>query len=106
MYIQIVLVALDVAYDILSGCIFVPLIAAFLLKKVSARAGLWSLAASFVTVIFFFIKDDLSATTPIMGGIAVSIIVFFTLNAIDKNKRQIDIEEDGTVIIDGVVQHK
>lgn len=102
LWIQDVLVALDVAYDILSGCIFVPLIAAFMLKKVSARAGLYSLAASFVTVIIFFIKDGLSATTPIIFGIAVSAIVFFSINAIDKKKQQIDIMEDGTVIVDGV----
>ncbi|MBK5262197.1 MAG: sodium:solute symporter [Peptostreptococcaceae bacterium] len=97
LWLQSVLVALDVAYAYLSGCVFVPLVAAFILKRVSARAGLYSLCASFVTVTFFFFKDGLTALTPIQYGIAVSLIVFFVVNAIDKKKTEI-IFDNGTVI--------
>ena len=104
LWIQSVLVALDVAYAFLSGCIFIPLVFAFLMKKVSAKAGLLSLLGSFITVIAFMIKDGLSATTPIMFGILVSAVIFFVVNAIDKKKHEIEILEDGTVLVDGVKQ--
>ncbi|MDD6311113.1 MAG: sodium:solute symporter [Firmicutes bacterium] len=104
LWIQSVLVALDVAYAFLSGCIFVPLVFAFLLKKVSAKAGLLSLLGSFITVVIFMIKDGMAATTPIMYGILVSAVIFFVVNAVDKKKHQVEIMEDGTVIVDGVKQ--
>jgi solute:Na+ symporter, SSS family len=97
LWLQSVLVALDVAYAYLSGCVFVPLVAAFLLKRVSARAGLYALIASFVTVTFFFFKDGITALTPIQYGIAVSVVVFFVVNTIDKKKTEIRFE-NGTVI--------
>ena len=104
LWIQSVLVALDVAYAFISGCIFVPLVFAFLLKKVSAKAGLLSLLGSFVTVVIFLVKDGLTATTPIMFGILVSAVIFFIVTAIDRNKHEVNILEDGTVYVDGVKQ--
>lgn len=104
LWIQSVLVALDVAYAFISGCVFIPLVFAFLLKKVSAKAGLLSLLGSFVTVIIFMIKDGLAATTPIMFGMLVSAVIFFAVNAFDKKKHEVEILEDGTVFIDGVKQ--
>ena len=104
LWIQSVLVALDVAYAFISGCVFIPLVFAFLLKKVSAKAGLFSLLGSFITVIIFMVKDGLAATTPIMFGMLVSAVIFFAVNAIDKKKHEVDILEDGTVFIDGVKQ--
>ena len=104
LWIQSVLVALDVAYAFISGCVFVPLVFAFLLKKVSAKAGLLSLLGSFVTVIIFMVKDGLAATTPIMFGMLVSAVIFFVVTAIDRNKHEVKILEDGSVIVDGVKQ--
>lgn len=104
MWIQSVLVALDVAYAFISGCIFIPLVFAFLFKKVSAKAGLLSLLGSFVTVVIFLAKDGLTATTPIMFGILVSAVIFFIVTAIDRTKHVVDIREDGTVYVDGVKQ--
>lgn len=106
LWIQSVLVALDVAYAFISGCIFVPLVSAFLLKKVSAKAGLLSMLGSFITVVIFMAKDGLAATTPIMFGMLVSAVIFFGVNAIDKKKHQVDIMEDGTVYVDGVLQEQ
>ena len=74
------------------------------MKKVSAKAGLLSLLGSFITVVVFMVKDGMSATTPIMYGILVSAVIFFVVNAIDKKKHEIEILEDGTVIVDGVKQ--
>ena len=100
-YIQSVLVALDVAYAYLSGCIFVPLVFAFLLKKVSAKAGFYSLITSFITVTAFFIIDGITAVTPIIYGIIVSAVTFFGVNYFDKKKREITFEGE-KIFIDGV----
>jgi SSS family solute:Na+ symporter len=103
LWIQSVLVALDVAYAYLSGCIFVPLVFAFILKKVSARAGLYALTSSAIVVTLFFIIDGITSTTPIMYGMLTSAVVFFVTNAIDKKKREVDFIEGG-VFIDGKEQ--
>ena len=106
LWIQSVLVALDVAYAFISGCVFVPLVFAFLLRKVSAKAGLLSLLGSFVTVIAFMIKDGLAATTPIMFGMLVSALIFFIVTAVDRHKHEVRIMADGTVYVDGVKQEQ
>jgi hypothetical protein len=36
----------------------------------------------------------------------VSAVIFFLVNAIDKKKHTIEIQEDGTVYIDGVKQER
>jgi SSS family solute:Na+ symporter len=101
LYVQSVLVALDVAYAYIAGCIFVPLIFAFILKKVSARAGFYSLIASFVTVTVLFFIYGITALEPIIFGILVSAVSFFVINGIDKKKRVITFTEEGKVRIDG-----
>ena len=57
-----------------------------------------------MTVLVFLVKDGLTATTPIMFGILVSAVVFFLVNAIDRKKHEVVINEDGTVFVDGVKQ--
>jgi SSS family solute:Na+ symporter len=101
LFVRSVLVALDVAYAYIAGCMFVPLIFAFILKKVSAKAGLYSLIGSFITVNFFFFKDGITALTPIIYGIIVSAIVFFIVNAMDSKKREITFNDEGAVYVDG-----
>ena len=101
-FIQSVLVALDVAYAYLSGCVFVPLVLAFILKKVSAKAGLISLTASFLTVTVLFFINGITSTYPIIFGMLVSIILFLTVNAVDKKGRHaVDFTECGDILIDG-----
>ncbi|MEE0772436.1 MAG: hypothetical protein UIJ87_04565 [Anaerovoracaceae bacterium] len=104
-FIQSVLVALDVAYAYLSGCVFVPLVLAFILKKVSAKAGLISLVGSFITVTGLFFAFGLTSVYPIIFGMIVSIVLFFGVNALDKkDKHSIDFEGDH-VIVDGVIRN-
>lgn len=104
-FIQSVLVALDVAYAYLSGCVFVPLVLAFLLKKVSAKAGLVSLVASFLTVTILFFVFGITSTYPIIVGMIVSIVCFFTVNALDKKgKHSVDFDENGNVFIDDQIR--
>lgn len=101
-FMQSVLVALDVAYAYLSGCVFVPLVLAFILKRVSAKAGLVSLPLSFIVVtVLFFIKGT-SSTTPIICGMIVSIVSYLVIHFLDsKGKHEIDFTDEGKIIVDG-----
>ena len=50
LWINDVLVGIDICYGYLSGCVFVPLVASFVLKRFSPKAGLYALGASTVAV--------------------------------------------------------
>ncbi|AOL36268.1 sodium:solute symporter [Geobacillus thermoleovorans] len=73
-WIQDVLVALDVAYAILSGAIFVPVVLGFFWKRATAKAGFYSIVISSVVVLAGLAVEGLSSTNPIMYGIGVSIV--------------------------------
>ncbi|MDA5109057.1 sodium:solute symporter [Brevibacillus thermoruber] len=74
-WIQDVLVALDVAYAILSGAIFVPLVVGYFWKRATAKAAFSSIIAGTVVVLAGLAIEGLSSTNPIMYGIAVSLAV-------------------------------
>ncbi|WP_047153924.1 sodium:solute symporter [Aneurinibacillus tyrosinisolvens] len=74
-WIQDVLVALDVAYAILSGAIFVPTVIGFFWKRATAKAGFYAIIVSTVVVVAGLAVEGISSTNPIMYGIASSIIV-------------------------------
>lgn len=84
--IQDVLTALDMAYAYLSGCVFVPVLAAFILKKFSPKAGLASLAASSIVTTATFFFSGISSNYPIIYGIITGLIVYVGVNAVDKRK--------------------
>lgn len=86
--------ALDLAYGFLSGCVFVPVIAGFVLKKVSPKAGLVSLAVSFLGVAGTMTYGEITAQPefaiggnwPIMVGMALSLTSYTVVTLIDRNK--------------------
>lgn len=94
---QSILGAMDVAYAYLSGCMFVPMVCGLMLKKCSARSGLYAIIVSFIVVTVFIFKDGISASTPIIYGIIVNAIVFFVVYAIDKNKVEVELGVTETV---------
>jgi len=79
-WIQDVLVALDVAYAILSGAIFVPVILGFFWKRVTAKAGFYSIVLSSIVVLVGLAVEGLSSTYPIMYGIGASIVSIIVLS--------------------------
>ncbi|OCA82125.1 sodium:solute symporter family transporter [Pseudobacillus wudalianchiensis] len=72
---QDIIVALDVAYALLSGSIFIPVIAALFWKKVSARVTLISMAISAIVIVSDLIIEGVSSLNAIIWGIAASAIV-------------------------------
>ncbi|RXZ02376.1 sodium:solute symporter [Fictibacillus sp. S7] len=81
-WIQDVLVALDVAYAILSGAIFVPFLMMFFWKKATPNAGFYSILASTIVVIGGLLIEGLASTNPIMYGIATGFVVLIGISLI------------------------
>ncbi len=73
--------ALTVAYDLLSGALFVPIVGALSWRRATAAAAaLASMAAGGVVVIGFMVIGGLFATTPIIWGMLVSLVVFVVVS--------------------------
>ncbi|MDQ7864768.1 hypothetical protein RCO48_37750 [Peribacillus frigoritolerans] len=69
-WIQDILVALDVAYAILSGAVFFPIILGFFWKRVTATAAFYSILASMIVIIVGLVINGPSSTQPILYGLA------------------------------------
>src|SRR5215210_6365215 len=72
--------ALTVAYDLLSGALFVPIVGALFWRRATAAGALASMAAGSAVVVIFMIVDGLFANTPIIWGLLVSLVVFVVVS--------------------------
>src|SRR5918995_6858173 len=72
--------ALTVAYDLLSGALFVPIVGALFWRRATAAGALASMAAGSAVVVIFMVVDGLFANTPIIYGVAVSLVVFVVVS--------------------------
>lgn len=98
--------ALDLAYGFLSGCVFVPVVFSFILKRISPRAGFVSLLLSALTVAATMTYGEVTGQVdfaiggnwPITFGIIVGLVSYLIVTAIDKQKitPNIEIGESGT----------
>lgn len=107
--------ALDLAYAFLSGCVFVPVIAAFFLRRVSPKAGLLALVLSAIGVAGSMIFGEtgqavamfgeeagadwvIGGNYPIMVGMAIGIVVYTLFTVIDPNKTVANTEIDEAAV--------
>ncbi|ASB89748.1 sodium:solute symporter [Bacillus sonorensis] len=70
LWIQDVLTALDIAYAILSGAMFFPIILGFFWRKATAAAAFWSILISAAAVIGGLVWKGADSGEPIMYGLA------------------------------------
>jgi SSS family solute:Na+ symporter len=87
-WIQDVLVALDVAYAILSGAIFIPLVMTFFWKKATPNAGFYSILISTIVVIGGLIIEGITATSPIIYGMTSGFIVLVGISFLTNYKNK------------------
>ncbi|MBU8786290.1 MULTISPECIES: sodium:solute symporter [Bacillus] len=73
LWIQDVLTALDIAYAILSGAMFFPIILGFFWKKATAYAAFWSILISSGAVIAGLVWKGASSSEPIIYGLAAGL---------------------------------
>jgi len=72
--------ALTVAYDLLTGALFVPIVGALFWRRATAAGALASMAAGSVVVVVLMIVDGLFSNLPIIYGMAVSLVVFVVVS--------------------------
>ncbi|GGB60738.1 sodium:solute symporter [Fictibacillus barbaricus] len=73
-WIQDVLVALDVAYAILSGAIFIPLVMTFFWKRATPNSGFYAILISTIVVLAGLFIEGLTSTNPILYGMSAGLI--------------------------------
>lgn len=78
-WIQDVLVALDIAYAVLSGAIFFPVLLGFFWKQTTARAAFYSILVSTVVILVGLAVKGISSTDPIVYGLIASFVTITTL---------------------------
>jgi SSS family solute:Na+ symporter len=68
--------ALTVAYDLLTGALFVPIVLGLLWSRGTARAAVWSMAISSVVIVVLMITSGLYSNDPIIYGLLTSLVVY------------------------------
>jgi len=76
--------ALTVAYDLLTGALFVPIVGALFWRRATAAGALASMAAGSVVVVVFMVVDGLFANTPIIWGMLASLVVFVVVSLLTR----------------------
>ncbi|SMB90629.1 solute:Na+ symporter, SSS family [Desulfonispora thiosulfatigenes DSM 11270] len=78
--IQDVLTALDIAYALLSGSIFAPIMAGFFWKRANWQGAIASIISSSLVIISIILITGETTTTPIMFGVLTSTIVLIVVS--------------------------
>ncbi len=86
LWIRDILVGIQICYGYLSGCVFVPVLASFILKKFNPKSGLYSLVISFVVVTVLFIKYGTASVLPILYGILSGVAIYIIDYMLNRNK--------------------
>jgi solute:Na+ symporter, SSS family len=79
-----VLYALDVAYALLSGCVFIPVVAGFFWPRATARGALWSMGASILVTVICIVSYGPSSVQTICSGLAISALGMYLGSITDK----------------------
>lgn len=95
LWIQELLVAIDVAYALLAGAIFIPILFGLFWKRATAKAAFWSILISSLVVLGSLAVEGLSSSNPILYGIVANMIVMIILSLTDRtNKKDKEINEE------------
>jgi SSS family solute:Na+ symporter len=68
--------ALTVAYDLLTGALFVPIVAALLWPRGTRQGAVASIVVATIVIVITMIATDLYANEPILYGLLASFVVF------------------------------
>jgi len=74
--------ALTVAYDLLTGALFVPIVLGLLWARGTARAAVWSMAVSSVVIIVLLFTSGLYSNDPIIYGLLTSLVVYVGISLV------------------------
>lgn len=85
--------ALTLAYDLLSGCIFVPIFGAFFWKRATWQGALTSICASAVVVVTAIYVFGFSSDLPIIFGLVCSVVIFVPVSLLSGPPAQKKLEQ-------------
>ncbi|KPH72633.1 sodium:solute symporter [Oceanobacillus caeni] len=97
LWIQELLVAIDVAYALLAGSIFIPIVFGLFWKRATAKAAFYSIVISAVVVLAGLAIEGLSSSNPILYGIAVNIIVMIVVSMMDRTNKLEEVQTNETM---------
>jgi SSS family solute:Na+ symporter len=80
--------ALTVAYDLLTGALFVPIVLGLLWSRGTGRAAVASIAVSSVVIVALMITSGLYSNDPIIYGLLSSLVVFVGVSLADAPERK------------------
>lgn len=92
-WIQDVLVALDISYALLSGSIFVPVFAGFFWKRANAKGALCSILVSSLVICIDLAIEGVSSTNAIVYGVITSVIVLVIASLLTEADSESRMEE-------------
>jgi solute:Na+ symporter, SSS family len=92
-WIQDILVALDMAYAILSGAIFVPLVVGLFWKQATSKAAFSAIIASTIVIFITFIIYGITSTLPIIFGVFTGLVVIVALTLFSTSRVDSDDSE-------------
>ena len=79
-----VIAALTVAYDLLAGALFVPVIGAILWSRGTSSAALTSIAVSGLAVVAMLFIRGMNSDAPIYVGLGLSLVIFVSMSLLGK----------------------
>lgn len=91
LWIQELLVAIDVAYAVLAGSIFVPIVIGMFWEKATPKAAFYAITLSAVVVLATLAIEGFSSNHPILYGIATNIVVMTVVSWIDQPRSKISV---------------
>jgi SSS family solute:Na+ symporter len=94
--VQDVVGALTVAYDLLSGALFVPIVGALFWRRATGVGALASMTAGSAVVLVFMAVDGLFANTPILYGMLASFLAFVVVSLLTRNPDTGDSSQGGS----------
>lgn len=91
LFVKDVVGAVTVAYDLLSGVLFVPIIGALFWKRATGIGALVSMLVSSIVVITLMFTQGLFSNAPIIYGMLASLVVFVVVSLLTRPSTE---EED------------
>ena len=83
--------ALTVAYDLLSGALFVPILGAIFWPRATGAGALAAMAAGSVVVVVLMFVRGLLSNDPIIYGMLVSLLVFVVVSLLTRQASEEDV---------------
>ena len=80
-----VIAAITVAYDLLVGALFTPVLGAILWRRGTAAGALASIAVGGIAVLVLLFLRGIDSDAPIYGGLGLSVATYIMVSAASKS---------------------